>query len=53
MNLENRINIDIPRWDQNTYTGRLKYFFNVTNPLNIFKSDQELNEAKEVVDKYK
>lgn len=50
---DNRINLDIPRWDQNTYVGRLKYFFNVTNPLHILKNDEELNKAKELVDKYK
>ncbi|XP_065210791.1 sideroflexin-1 [Planococcus citri] len=53
MDLDRRVNIDAPRWDQNTYIGRLKYFFNVTNPLYILKTDEDLNKAKELVDKYK
>ena len=51
--LTNRINIDQPRWDQSTYAGRVKHFFNVTNPINLFCSTEELNKSKEIITKYR
>lgn len=48
-----KINLDHPRWDQNTYWGRVKYFFNTTNPLNIFATSTQLDEAKILVDKFR
>ncbi|KAG1680663.1 Sideroflexin-1 [Nymphon striatum] len=48
-----RINLDEPRWDQNTYTGRLKHFLSTTNPLNLFCSSSELEDAKKIVTKYR
>lgn len=48
-----RVDIDEPQWDQNTYMGRAKHFFVVTNPLNLFCSRKELDKAKEVVTKYR
>ncbi|XP_054257865.1 sideroflexin-1-3-like [Macrosteles quadrilineatus] len=48
-----RVNLDEPRWDQSTYIGRVKYFFSVANPLNIFVSSQTLDEARTIVLKYK
>nr|XP_004659449.2 sideroflexin-2 [Jaculus jaculus] len=44
-------NIDAPRWDQSTFRGRLKHFFNVTDPRTAFVSEQELAWAKEMVEK--
>ena len=38
--------------DQSTYLGRLRYFIDLTNPLNLFASEATLTEAKGVVDKY-
>ncbi|XP_066999013.2 sideroflexin-3 [Anabrus simplex] len=48
-----KINIDEPRWDQSTYWGRARYYFTTTNPLNLLVSDKRLDEAKEIVTKYR
>lgn len=48
-----RINLDEPRWDQSSYTGRAKHFFTTTNPLNVFASSADLDWAKDVVTKYR
>ncbi|XP_063920539.1 sideroflexin-1-3-like isoform X2 [Zophobas morio] len=49
------INIDIekPRYDQNTFIGRAKHFFLTTNPLNIFATSRQLEDAKSLVTKYR
>lgn len=49
------INVDIekPRYDQETYIGRAKHFFLTTNPLNVFASDAQLEDAKCLVTKYR
>nr|XP_056705478.1 sideroflexin-2 [Euleptes europaea] len=43
-------NIDAPRWDQNTFMGRLKHFFNITDPRTLAVSEHELDRAKALVD---
>ncbi|XP_013397133.1 sideroflexin-2 isoform X1 [Lingula anatina] len=48
-----RINLDEPRWDQSTFVGRLKYFFWVTDPRAVFKTNKQLDDAKELVALYK
>jgi len=48
-----RINIDQPRYDQDTFNGRLKYFFETVNPLNIFATSQQLDDAKGIVTDYR
>lgn len=48
-----RVNLDVPRWDQTQYWGRVKYFLTTTNPLNIFKTNLELEKCKEIVNSYK
>jgi len=47
------INIDAPRYDQTTYWGRAKHFFETTNPLNIFASSHQLEAARELILKYR
>lgn len=51
--LPKKINLDEPRYDQETYTGRAKHFFLTTNPLNLFVSNTKLEEAKCLVQTYK
>ncbi|XP_077864480.1 sideroflexin-1-like [Saccoglossus kowalevskii] len=48
-----KANLDEPKWDQNTYQGRAKHFFTVTNPLNVLLSGKQLDEAKTLVQLYK
>ncbi|KAL7685107.1 putative tricarboxylate/iron carrier [Plasmopara halstedii] len=49
----NYVNLDEPRWDQSTYSGRAKHFFATTNPLNVLASDADLDAAKRLVEEYK
>lgn len=51
--LTKKIDIESPRYDQSTFEGRAKHFFITTNPLNVFKTDQELDNAKAIVDAYR
>uniref|UniRef100_A0AAY5KA24 Sidoreflexin n=1 Tax=Esox lucius TaxID=8010 RepID=A0AAY5KA24_ESOLU len=47
------INIKEPRWDQSTFTGRAQHFFFVTDPRNILKSSETLEEARVTVENYR
>lgn len=47
------INIDRPRYDQSTYVGRARHFFEVTNPLNLFVSSRTLEQSKSIVTRYR
>lgn len=44
-------NIDAPRWDQSTFLGRVKHFFNVTDPRTVLVPERELDWAKMMVEK--
>ncbi|CAO1375842.1 unnamed protein product [Diamesa tonsa] len=48
-----RIDIDKPLFDQNTFTGRFKHFLWVTDPRTIFASEEELYAAKKLVEEYR
>lgn len=43
--------IDKPRYDQDTYSGRAKQFFETINPLNLLASEKELDRANCIVQK--
>uniref|UniRef100_A0A8C1XDG5 Sidoreflexin n=1 Tax=Cyprinus carpio TaxID=7962 RepID=A0A8C1XDG5_CYPCA len=42
--------IDAPRWDQSTFMGRLKHFFNITDCRTVLLPDSRLDEAKALVE---
>ncbi|CAF3287355.1 unnamed protein product [Rotaria socialis] len=50
---DSKVNIEDPRYDQETYSGRAKHFFLTTNPLNLLANDHKLNEAKMIVENYR
>ncbi|GAB6031576.1 Sideroflexin-2 [Chamberlinius hualienensis] len=51
--MEKRLNLDQALWDQSTFHGRLKHFFWVTDPRSVVVRDAELDQAKELVHRYK
>lgn len=51
--LPTNINIKEPRWDQNTFTGRAKHFFTVTDPRNILLSNEQLDNARKIIHDYR
>lgn len=48
-----RLNLDAPRWDQSTFSGRFKHFFTITDWTKGFKTNKELDDAKQIVEDYK
>jgi hypothetical protein len=47
------INIKKPRWDQSTFMGRAQHFFFITDPRNILKSSETMEDARVTVEKYR
>ena len=52
-NPKGRIDLDKPRYDQSTYMGRAKHFFQTANPLNVFASNAKLEAAARLVKEYR
>ncbi|CAG2163651.1 unnamed protein product [Oppiella nova] len=48
-----RIDVSRPQFDQNSYWGRARHFFQTTNPLNLFVSSNHLHESREIVRRLK
>ncbi|XP_014672932.1 PREDICTED: sideroflexin-2-like [Priapulus caudatus] len=48
-----RLNIDEPRWDQNTFMGRMKHFMSITDMRTVLCSTSELENAKKLVNSYR
>lgn len=53
MSEEGRINLDTPRYSQAEFVGRFKHFLAITDWRLCFKSDKELDEAKDLLQKYR
>lgn len=53
--LENpdRIDVDKPLWDQSTFIGRFRHFAFVTDPTTCMTSEEDLDKAKALVEKYR
>lgn len=48
-----RLNIDAPLWDQNTFVGRFKHFLWVTDPRTCVVGEEQLLKAKDLVEQYR
>jgi len=48
-----RLQLNMPRYDQSTFRGRAKHFFNVTDPRNLFVTAAQLDAAKKLVENYR
>jgi tricarboxylate carrier len=51
--MSKRIDIESPRYNQDTFEGRARHFFITTNPLNVLATDEQLDKAKAIVDGYR
>lgn len=48
-----RIDISKPRWDQQTFIGRLKHFATITDMRTVLCSKEKLESAKDLIIKYR
>lgn len=45
--------IDKPLWDQSTFIGRFRHFAFVTDPTTCLTSEEDLDKAKRLIEKYR
>jgi len=50
---DGRLNIEKSKWLQDSFAGRAKHFFTVTDPRNLFVSNSQLETAKKLVADYR
>jgi len=54
MKLENgRIDLDSPRWPQDTFSGRFQHFWSITDWRNGLHSEQTLDDSKKLLELYR
>ncbi|CAL4076844.1 unnamed protein product, partial [Meganyctiphanes norvegica] len=53
MSETSRINLDKPRYDVSTFLGRWQHYAGITDVRLAFKSDKELDDAKDLLQKYR
>lgn len=53
MSLPSGVDLTKPKYDQSTYVNRAKHFFLLTNPLNLLASEDDLDNAKRIINEYK
>ncbi|GAB1602299.1 sideroflexin-2-like [Argonauta hians] len=51
--MSDRLDLDKPLWNQDTFYGRLRYFAWVTNPSTCLTRTSKLYEARDLVNKYR
>ncbi|KAB0802686.1 hypothetical protein PPYR_04872 [Photinus pyralis] len=51
--MQERLNIDAPLWDQNSFIGRFKHFLWVTDPRTCIEKETSLFEAKTLIENYR
>jgi len=50
---DGRIDIDQPRWNQQTFLGRLKHFAWITDYRTVVVPESRLLEAKQLLEQYR
>lgn len=48
-----RINVTKPLWDQGSYWGRFKHFAFITDPRTLLACNEDLEDAKQLLEDYK
>ena len=51
--INGRIQLSKPRYDQSNFLGRTKHFIMVTDPRNIFATASQLDAARKLIQDYK